>query len=517
MGIGDLTDLRALLEWVTQLGGRTVATLPLLAGFLGGPRAPFEPAPYAPASRLAWNELYVDLEAVPELEGSPDARALLDSADDRRRLDRLARRELVDYRATMAARRRVLEAMARTLFAGSGARRREFERFAAANPRLSDYARFRAATERHGAPWPTWPAQERDGRLAKTGGDRDASRYHLYAQWLAEEQLASVAGAARSRGGALYFDLPLGVHPHGYDVWRERASFLQALSAGAPPDAFFKGGQSWGFPPLSPHGVRTEGYRYPIEVVRHLMRHADVVRLDHAMSLHRLYVVPEGMKATDGLYIRYRPEELYAILCFESQRAGTLLVGEDLGTVPTSIRQALERHGISRTYVMQFALTGKSRNAVHAPTSRQVASFGTHDLPTFVSFWRRLDIDQWLEWGWLDDAKAAAMRAERTQGLNALTGYLISKGLLSPAGAKDQREVHRACVRYLALSPALMTIVSLEDLWDESRPQNVPGTIDEHPNWRRRARYSFETFRRRPDVAGTLAEVDRLRKRGNVR
>ncbi len=488
LGIADFTDLEALLRWVRGLGGETVATLPLLAAFLD---EPFDPSPYSPASRLFWNELYVDLGKAPELERCEEGRSMLASGAVRAELDALRDLPLVDYRQTMAAKRTVLEALARCFFAGSGSRAGAFERFVRANPALEDYARFRAACDRYRAPWREWPTRERQGSLpAAAGGDEQSFRYHLYAQWLAAEQLERAAGEARQGGSGLYFDLPLGVNPSGYDVWREREAFLDGVSAGAPPDPFFFGGQNWGFPPLSPEGIRQQRYRYPIACLRHLFRLAGVVRVDHVMGLHRLFVVPNGMHGDHGVYIRYRPDELYAILTLESKRTQTVVVGEDLGVVPAYVRRAMARHGLYRSHVLEVEVSTHpdAADALAPVPAGALASLNTHDLPPFAAFWEALD----------ERVRAVVVESLRRRGLLG--------------GRAEERDVLEACLGYLASSPARMMVLNLEDLWLEGDPQNVPGTVGAQPNWRRRARLEFETFRSHPSVAGTLQRVDRLRK-----
>jgi len=488
LGIADFSDLEALLRWVRGLGGRTVATLPLLAAFLD---EPFDPSPYSPASRLFWNELYVDLAKAPELKRCEEARSMLASGAVRSELDALRDLPLVDYRRTMAAKRTVLDALARCFFAGSGSRDEAFETFVRANPAVEDYARFRAACDRYRTPWSEWPIRERQGSLpAAVGGDESSFRYHLYAQWLAAEQLERAAGEAGQGGSGLYFDLPLGVNPSGYDVWREREAFLEGVSAGAPPDPFYFGGQNWGFRPLSPEGIRQQRYRYPIACLRHLLRLAGVVRIDHVMGLHRLFVVPNGMHGDHGVYIRYRPEELYAILTLESKRAQTVVAGEDLGVVPAYVRRAMARHGLYRSHVLEVEVWTRpdATDALAPVPAGALASLNTHDLPPFAAFWEALD--------------------ERVRAV--LVESLRRRGLLG--GHAEERDVLEACLGYLASSPARMMVLNLEDLWLEADPQNVPGTVDAHPNWRRRARLDFETFRSHPDVAGTLQRVDRMRK-----
>jgi len=516
-GAGDFTDLDRLVEWTGRLGGRSVATLPLLATF---PDHASAPSPYSPASRLFWNELFLDVTAVPEVAFSDQARALLESTRLQREVATLRASRLVDYRKIWTAKRRVLEALVRAFFATPSLRRDDFERWLKLRPEAEDYASFRAACERRG-PWPQWPSPERDGRLRArtTPVEEGARRYHAYAQWLSEQQLAAVSERAQRQGVRLYFDLPLGVHPAGYDVWRERQAFALGVSAGAPPDAFFSGGQDWGLPPPHPDRIREQGYRYQVACLRNLVRYAGVLRLDHVMALHRLFWVPHGMGPRHGVYVRYRPDEQYAILSLEAARAGALVVGEDLGTVPSGVRRSLRRHGMLRSHILQFELEPNVRSAIRPPPRDAVASIGTHDTPTFASFWRGLEIEDRQRWGWIAAAEARRERAAREALRSALLGFLRRQGWLGvaeaarPSAPETEAAVLRACLAHLAAGPAQMVVVALEDLWLEPRPQNVPGTTDEYPNWRRPARFAFDSFRGRPQVAGTPREIDRLRRR----
>ena len=515
-GAGDFGDLERLAEWVAGLGGRSVATLPLLAAL---PEFDPAPSPYAPSSRLFWNELFLDVTAVPELARSEQGRSMLRSARLRRDIAALQSRDLLDYGVIGATKRRVLSALARDFFATPSKRRETFEAWLGFHPSARDYARFRAASERRG-PWQGWPARERDGRLPGRAGpaEEEARRYHAYVQWLCEEQLSEVSARARESEIELYFDLPLGVHPAGYDTWRERDAFAPGASAGAPPDAFFSGGQDWGFPPLHPERIREAGYRYPIACLRHLLRHAGTLRLDHVMSLHRLFWVPNGMAPGDGVYVRHRPDEEHAVLALEASRAGAVVVGEDLGTVPARVRQSLRRHGMLRSHVMEFEIEPDARTAIRPPPADSSASIGTHDTPTFAAFWRGLDIEQRVARGWLAASDARRMRAERASLRTAIVDFVRREGRLPrsvserPLAPQTETAVLRACLAHLAAGPAAMVMVALEDLWLETQPQNVPGTTSENPNWRRAARYPFEAFRGRPQVVGTLKEIDRLRR-----
>jgi 4-alpha-glucanotransferase len=509
-GGGDLTDFESLLEWVAGLGGSVVATLPLLAAFLD---EPLEPSPYAPVSRLFWNEFYIDVTRVPDLERCPSAQAIVRSPEVHQELEGLRTQPLVDYRRQMALKRRVLEELARCFFAERSERYAAFARFLEDHPSLEDYARFRATVERRRAPWPAWPQPLRDGVLKAGDYDEGAKHYHLYVQWVAQEQLQRLYERGQSAAVKLCLDLPLGVHPDGYDVWRERGVFALDASAGSPPDTFFTKGQDWGFSPPHPEAARKQGYSYFIACLRHHLQHAGIVRLDHIMSLHHLYWIPRGMEARDGVYVRYPWEEFYAILSVESHRQGALIVGEDLGTVPRYVRKAMARHNIHRTYVVQFELRPDRRRPVGTVPAASVASVNTHDMPPFAAFWRGLDIDDRLKRGLLDDKGARSERRSRQLVKQSFLASLKRRGLLKGAD-DDERDVLRACLAFLSASPARVVLVSLENLWLEARPQNVPGTSDEHPNWRRKAHYSFEAFSQMPEVLDTLREVDRLRKQG---
>jgi 4-alpha-glucanotransferase len=504
-GVGDLVDLEDLVRWVADLGGGVVATTPVCAAFLD---EPFEPAPYSPASRLFWNELFIGVDRVPELDASPELRAMAASFDGE--LQALRSSRLVDYRRAMVLKRRMLEAMLTALLDRPSRRRDTFLGFVDAHPRLRDYARFRAAVDRHRAPWQRWPEPQRGGRITAAEVDAAAVRYHMYAQWLMGDQLAAARDVAGRDGVALSLDLPLGTHPAGYDVWREREVFATEATAGAPPDSFFGGGQDWNFPPPHPDGMRADGYRYFRDCVRHLLSPAGVLRVDHVMAFHRLYWIPKGLDARHGVYVRYRPDELYAVLLLEAHRAGAAALGEDLGTVPAAVRRAMARHHVRRSFVLQPELGGSA-----APADGATATLNTHDMPTFESFRRGLDIDLRLAHGWLDLPGAAEERWRRRAAIHELERSLRRSGHLGPS---HRARLVEACLAALGSSSAGVVIAALEDLWGETAPQNVPGT-EGGANWRRRAGHPLERIRSMLEVTGALRSLDRARRsaEGGVR
>ena len=503
--IGDFTDLQALAKWMDDLGGDFVATLPLFATFLGD--GPHDPSPYSPVSRRFWNELYLDVDALPEIGRCPDAAELLASPAYQRELAALQAGRELDYRRLYSLKRGLLERLSRRFFDGPGDRDALFREFLASNPAVEDYARFCAVCERRGEAWQAWPEPMRDGELRDGDYDGDAFRYHLYVQWRAHEQMGRATTSTRAR---LYLDLPVGVHSAGYDQWRERHAFAEGVTCGAPPDTFFTAGQDWGFAPPHPDGDRERGYPYFIDCVRGSLYHAGILRIDHIMGLHRLFWIPEGAPASEGAYMRYRAEELYAILCLESHRAKAMVVGEDLGTVPLSVRHAMRRHGILRSHVLQFELPRSAGKRVADAPRDSVASFGTHDLPTFTAIWNGLDIDDLEGQGHISAKQATKDRRGRGAMRRALLAFLHTEGLLTEED--DDAAVLRACLAFLARGKAELEMVNLEDLWLEQEPQNRPGTGPERPNWRRRARYSMEEFCQMPSVLSTLELINRLRR-----
>lgn len=505
-GAGDFSDLEKLAEWTAGLGGGVVATLPMLAAFLD---EPLEPSPYAPASRLFWNELYLDPRRIPELESCPEAKRLLGAADFRRELEALRRLPEVSYGRLMALKRRVLEELARRFFAQPAADRRDsFESFVASQPELKSYAAFRAVGERRGEPWQHWPERLRGGTLAPADWDEDDRRYHLWVQWNTDEQVGAMANDARRRGPGLYLDLPLGVHGSSYDVWRYHDLFAAGMAAGAPPDTFFTQGQNWGFPPLHPERLRERRYDYLIGSLRHHLRHAGLLRIDHVMQLYRLFWIPEGMEASAGVYVRYPVDELFAVLSLESHRHQAIIVGENLGTVPPEIGEAMDRHDVLGTYVVQYEL--RPDQPLRPPPAHSAASLNTHDMPMFRSFWEARDVAELQDLGFFDERQAREERERRS---------ILRRRMLEELPAEERTDEPTACAAvlrklldYLAASQARLILVNLEDLWAEVEPQNVPGTHTERPNWRRKARCSFEEFSTNPEVLRILRRLDRLRR-----
>lgn len=506
-GAGDLSDLHGFVTWVGEHGGRFVGTLPLLPAFLD---QPFELSPYSPVSRLFWNEFYLDITQIPEVAECTAARRRIESSVFQSRVDRLRRNPLVDYREEMALKREVLGLLSRHFFARPSVRRAAFERFIRDHPAIEDYARFRAVAERRPQPWRRWPGRLREGNLYESDYRLVDWQYQLYVQWLAHEQMSALSEHARAIGVDLYLDLPLGTHRDGYDCWRFRDLFALNASGGAPPDSVFTHGQDWGFAPIHPERSRDQGHAYWTACLRHHFRHAAMLRLDHAMSLHRLYWVPMGMPADCGAYVTYPAEEFYAVLSLESHRHCAVVVGENLGTVPPEVNRGLARHRVAEMFVGQYEFQSPPRLALRPAPARSVAGLNTHDMPPFHSYWRGLDLADRRALGLIRAGDLPREQRRRTRLRQNLTKLLRWCGWLGE-NAMDAGSMLRAVLAHLAASKARWVLLNLEDLWLETRPQNVPGTSTERINWRRKARFAREQFERNPAIRVQLRDI-RLRR-----
>jgi 4-alpha-glucanotransferase len=470
-GVGSYTDMGTLGRWIGELGGSMVGSLPLYPAFLDPPA---DPSPYLPVSRLAYNEIFVDPTTLPELARSAEARQRVASDEFRRRLSSVHHAALVDYEEVARLRRHVLAPMADALLGGDSSRRDEFCSFTEQHPELLAYARFRS---------------DRDGGASTV-------RYHLYAQWVAAQQLSTAASAI-----PLYADLPIGVHPDGFDpLWAPHV-FVAGVHGGAPPDLFFEGGQDWSFPPLHPERVREEGYRYFIDTLRRAFRHASYLRIDHVMGLQRLYWIPEGFDARHGAYVSYRADELFAVVSLEASRAGTVVVGEDLGTVPATVRTRMADDHMLRSWVLQFEST--PQDPLPDPPASALASWGTHDLARFGAYFWGTDIDENEGEGRVSTAEATVQRQEREHWRTAI---LDATGAAEDAGDPADAAL-RGCLAHLAESAADLVLVDLEELWGEREPQNRPGTGTGASNWRRRASHTLAEAR---EDAGTTRFLQRL-------
>jgi 4-alpha-glucanotransferase len=511
-GAGDFTDLARLTQWLASLGGSFVGTLPLFSAFL---QNPFDPSPYAPVSRLFWNEFFIDPIQTQEWKKCAAAMEIFSSAAFQKELLEQRSSSRVHYRDQMYLKRRVLELLAKEFYASGYFQQPGFQSFLERYPSVRHYAEFRAVQESLSRPWQEWPQRMREGTLLKEDYAAGARDYHIYVQWVADQQMQSIREHSRVQNVGLYLDLPLGVHPDGYDVWSNQNLFAPQVTGGAPPDSFFTDGQNWGFRPLHPEWSRLEHHSYFRQILSHLMNQSDLLRIDHVMNLHRLYWVPAGFSAKDGVYVHYPSEELFAILALESHRHECIIVGEDLGTVPEVVRESMADHGIHRMYVTIFEFSSSSDAPLNYAPPDTMTSMNTHDTATFAAFWQKLDIEERRKMELLDDRAYEEEIFQRNSVLESLCRFFSIDG--DRRNPKVQLAVLKALLNHMSRSESRYLLLNLEDFWLETVSQNVPGTGPERPNWRQKTQLAFEDFSGDLNLLQVLREIDSLRRQRGQR
>ncbi|MEV6317021.1 4-alpha-glucanotransferase [Streptomyces sp. NPDC051776] len=587
-GMGDLGDLAELAAWSGRsLGAGFLQLNPLHVAVPGGGENATDPSPYRPSSRRFPDPVHLRVEEVPEygyLDGAARRRAdeLRARAGELR--DGVLRKDaLIDRDAVWRLKREALELVHAVPM--SPGRRAAYCDFLAEQGRaLEDHATWCALAGIHGPDWHAWPGGLRDPRSARTARARgellDSVDFHCWLAWLTDGQLAAAQRAARDAGMAigLVHDLAVGVHPGGSDAWAQQGSFAAGMSVGAPPDAFNSRGQDWGLPPWRPDALAAAGYAPPRELLRGVLRHAGALRIDHVMGLFRLWWVPEGREPTEGTYVRYDAEAMLGVLALEANRAGAVVIGEDLGTVERGVRETLAGRGVLGTSVLWFerdydaqeadareadaqeadareadtqeaegldaegasgeapeaavasrtAAPGEHRESVggaaatgapaagsagaaeaaeaaegppggadrgEAERARRarplepaawrsgcLATATTHDLPSTAARLTGEHVELRERLGLLTRPLAQEQSEDSVEVAEWL-GLLGRLGLL-PEGAEDEEGAIKAVYRFLAATPAQMVGVWLPDAVGDRRPQNLPGTWDQYPNWK---------------------------------
>jgi 4-alpha-glucanotransferase len=450
-GIGDLADLRWLGTWAKELGASFLLLCPLGAP---APVLSLQPSPYYPTSRQFLNPLYLRIEDVPRAEVLGVQLERLAAAGralgGERKLDRDTVFRLKDeaLRAIWAA--TVPDA--------------DFHRYCEEQGQpLRCFATFCALAQRWGGNWQRWPTEYRrpDSPAVAQFAAAFAREiaYYQWQQWLLDRQLATAAASV-----PLVQDMPIGVDPGGADAWAWQDLLALNCGIGAPPDPFNAQGQNWLLPPLVPHKLRAAGYEPFVQTVRALLRRAGGLRIDHVMGLFRLFWIPHGFGPDRGAYVRYRADELLAILAIESQRAGAFIVGEDLGTVEPAAREQLADHQILGFRVLWFESQPPAR---YSPLA--MAAVTTHDLPTVAGLWTLIHE--------LGEGRVPPHH----ESMQTLRQHLVA--ILGIAPDATVESVIESCYRRLAEAPCLLLVATLEDALAVREQPNVPGTVDQWPNW----------------------------------
>jgi 4-alpha-glucanotransferase len=503
-GIGDLADLREFVRWsATEHGAGAVLLNPLHAP---GPTHPVQPSPYTPSSRRFANPLALRVEELDVYR-----RADPDTCAEVAALRVSASTSRIDHDLVWAAKRSALELLWR-----ADGRPSVLDESPAANG-LRDWATYCALAERHGGRWSRWPAALRDvaGPAVATARRELAPRvaFHAWVQRQCAEQLAAVRNAAADAGMALgvLHDLAVGVDPEGADAWALADVLATGVSVGAPPDNFTPRGQDWGLPPWRPDRLAASGYAALRDMVRAVLVHADGLRIDHVAGLWRLWWIPPGEAPDRGTYVYYDADVMLAVLALEAHRAKATVVGEDLGTVEPEVTEALAANGMLGCAVSWFTRDESAPDEPLLPAAqwptRAAASLSTHDLPTAAGFLRGAHVQVRADLGLLPDvpAEQAAANRERAEWL----ALLRAEGLLPAEDPEpDEATLILAMHKFLASTPSRLKLVSPYDVVAETRQPNLPGTVDEYPNWRLPLPLTREQFFDDPRV-GEIAALFR--------
>lgn len=508
-GIGDFSDLADLARRAGEQGASAVGVNPLHALFANRPE---RFSPYSPSSRKFLNIAYIDVEAVPDFSESAEAGRLFAVPDFQARLAMVRAADLVDYVAVGRLKRPILEAcwksfVARHLKKGGGNRGAAFLAFRQAAGRdLCNFAVFEAlqahflAIDPDKGFWRLWPAEYRDPDSAAVRAfvEKEAERvdFHIYLQWLADGQLKAAQEVCHQAGMpvGLYRDLGVGIADDGAEAWANQSSLCQGVSIGAPPDPLNLAGQDWGLVPFNPLALQESAYLPFLDVLEANMRHAGALRLDHAMSLQRLYWVPQGAKADQGAYVRYPVDDLFGLVALASRRQNCLVIGEDLGNVPDGFRQRMLDKDILGYRLMVFEKEGEHLRPPQCFPDKALIAFGTHDLPSLAGWWGAIDVESRQRLAlYPDSAMGEAEALQRQQDRLLLIEALSAAGLIeadfpsaSDIPLKRLERLSVAIHTYLAHTPSKLLMIQFEDVLGLSLQMNLPGTTDQHPNWRAR-------------------------------
>jgi 4-alpha-glucanotransferase len=492
-GIGDLADLRDFITWtITAHNSGAVLVNPVHAVTL---IAPVQPSPYSPSSRRFVNPLYL---RITDIDAYQRGDAALRAEVDALRVEPGGER--IDHDAVWRAKRAALE----LLWQAEGTPRPVM------SDGLRDFTTFCALAEQHGPRWSRWPTELQHPKTATADPQRIA--FHAWVQQQCTEQLAAARDAARGMAIGVIHDLAVGVNPEGADAWALQDVLAMGTTVGAPPDTFNQQGQNWGLPPWRPDRLAATGYAAYRDMLRAVLAHADGLRIDHVAGLWRLWWVPPGASPDQGTYVNYDSQAMLAALALEVHRAGAVVIGEDLGTVEPEVTETLEAQQMLGCAVLWFARDEQARGTpLLTPQrwpQRAAASISTHDLPTAVGFLRGEHVRVRAALGLLNDEAAewAQAAVDRTE----LVSLLRAEGLLDAAGApgtETEDEIVVAMHALLARTPCRVLLASPYDVVGEIRQPNLPGTIDEYPNWRLPLPVTLEELQRDPRVERVVAAL----------
>lgn len=498
-GHGDFSDLARLVDLASYYGAAAIGLNPLHA------LSANEPSPYSPSSRCFLNALYIDVEAIPEFPG------LVATGLDQT-IKALRASTLIPYADVARAKITGLRAAyARFCSVATADRRADFDAYRTEQgEELLRYACFQHLRDRFAPlPWPQWP-QPWCKPKANDVTDLRARHtveceFHEFVQWVADRQLRACRDRARACGMpiGLYVDLAIGIDPHGADAWSQQDIVLTSVSIGAPPDEFNQSGQNWGLVPFNPHSLALTDFAALRRLLRESMRYAGAIRIDHVLGLKRMYLIPQGFGAADGAYVRFPFEAMLRVVAEESLRFRCVVIGEDLGTVPDGFRETVRRWGLWSYRVMLFEResSGHFKPPKDYPADA-IASFNTHDLPS---------LSGWLQSHDLRSKRMLGLDPGETDENRRRAQQLMQTAMRQWTPSTTENDITKVA-SFLAATPSRLAAISLDDILGEVEQINIPGTTDEHPNWRRKLPLLLEDLERHRNirrVADVFAQAGR--------
>ena len=529
-GIGDFGDLNNMVDKAAQRGASVVGLNPLHPLYPGNPA---HRSPYSPTSRCFLNSLYIDVTAVENYDDCKPVKKLVESEAFAQKLNQLNQAEHIDYAHTAECKYQVLELLYthfhRNHINKDTALAAQFAAFKQEmGEDLLTFATFDALYEHfrkkdsNAYSWMDWPERYQDphSEYVQKFQARNSRRidYFMYLQWLADRQLAASAQTAKDKGMAigLYLDLAVGCNSGGAEVWADKHSFVAGVGVGAPPDMLNPMGQDWGLSPINPVALRAKAYQPFINALRSNMRHAGALRIDHVFGLQRQYWVGSGMSAREGAYVTFPIDDILRIIALESRRAQCVVVGEDLGTTPDGFGEIMAGAGLLSYKVLYFERweSGLFQRPDIYPAQAMV-TVSTHDMPTLPGWWAGRDLD-WREQLHLypQQEMAEQERNNRVQSRQMLLDALLDAQVLTEDKRPQEQanlDLSLAVQAFLARSPGQIQMIPLEDALGIVEQVNIPGTVDEHPNWLQRLPFTVDESWQQPNLNSLIGVMQKER------
>jgi 4-alpha-glucanotransferase len=470
-GIGSFREASALAQGLRKFDGSWMGLLPMLAGNFD--YSDCDPSPYSSLSRLFWNEIYLDVEALVKKYQHSIALDLISSIEFKEKILNLLAKTHVAYYEVYQLKKQVLLLLSDDFFSHELNNSDDYRQFEKENPDINSYAIFRST-------------------------DLRDQNFHRFAQF---EMNNTLKNFSKENDFGLYMDYPVGVNDGGFDYKEFRSVFFGEVSVGAPPEPVFALGQDWGFPAFHPEGMQKDNYHYFRKSLQHHLKFCKILRLDHIMGLHRIYCVPKKFNGEEGVYLRFAPEELFAVVILEAHRAGADLIGENLGTVPAAVDTIIRERNLNGMWVLQCETWRSPAEAFSAIKKNSLVCVNTHDMPMLASFRKGADLElveslkilsHDYKVKFQQERKKQIANWEQTFGADNFTANIIQK---------------------IAASDSKYFVVNLEDLWNEEMPQNIPGTWKEYPNWRKKFSLEIGEIMKNENVLKVLASLKEFRKR----